>query len=51
MPTGGGAPVEVPVAVYVGDSALAQPGPEAVPSLRRMVNATGLMYYFIGLKR
>ena len=51
MPTGGGAPVEVPVAVYMDDSALAQSGPEAVPSLRRMVNATGLMYYFLGLER
>ena len=51
MLTGGGAPVEVPVAVYVDDSALAQSGPEAVPSLRRVVNATGLMYYFLGLER
>ena len=30
MPTGGGAPVEAPVAVYVGDSVLAQAGPKAV---------------------
>ena len=51
MPTGGGAWVEVPVAVYVGDSALAQSGPESVPSLRRVDNATGLMYYFLGLER
>ena len=47
MPTGGGAPVEVPVAVYVDDSALAQSGPESVPSLRRVVNANGLMYYLL----
>ena len=50
-PTGGSAPVEVPVAAYVGDSALAQSEPEAVPSLRRVVNATGLMYHFLGLER
>ena len=41
MLTGGGAPVEVPVAVYVDDSSLAQSGPQAVPSLRRMVNMAG----------
>ena len=51
MPTGGGAPVEVPVAVYVDDSSLAQSGPQAVPSLRKMVNMTGFMYYFLGLER
>ena len=51
MPTGGGAPVEVPVAVYVDDSALAQAGPKAVPSLRKMVNMTEFMYYFLGLER
>ena len=51
MPTGGGPPVEVPVAVYVDDSSLAQSGPEAVPSLRKMVNMTGFMYYFLGLER
>ena len=51
MPTGDGAPVEVPVAVYVGDSALAQAGPKAVPSLRKMVNMVGLVYYFLGLER
>ena len=51
MPTGGGAPVEVPAAVYVDDSALAQAGPKAVPSLRTMVNMTGFMYYFLGLER
>ena len=51
MPTGGGAPIEVPVAVYVDDSALAQPVPESVPSLRRVVSATGLMYYLLGLER
>ena len=51
MPTGGGAPVEVPVAVYEGDSALARAGPKTVPSLRKMVNMAGLMYYFIGLER
>ena len=52
MPTGGGAPVvEVLVAVYVDDSSLAQSGPHAVPSLRRMVNMTGFMYYFLGLER
>ena len=51
IPTGGGAPVEVPVAVYVDDSALAQSGPESAPSLRRVVNATGLVYYFLGLAR
>ena len=51
MPTGGGAPVEVPVAVYVDDSALAQAGPKAVPSLRKMVNMTGFMYDFLGLGR
>ena len=50
MPTGGGAPVEVPVAVYVDDSSLAHSGPQAVPSLRKMVNMTGFMYYFLGLK-
>ena len=43
MPTGGRAPVEVPVAVYVDDSALALSGPESVPSLRTVANATGLM--------
>ena len=42
---------EVPVAVYVDDSALAQAGPKAVPSLRKMVNMTGFMYYFLGLER
>ena len=51
MPTGGGAPVEVPVAVYVDDSSLAQSGPQAAPSLRKMVNMTGFMYYFLGLER
>ena len=51
MPTGGGPPVEVPVAVYVDDSSLAQSGSEAVPSLRKMVNMTGFMYYFLGLER
>ena len=51
MPTGGGAPAEVPVAVYVNDSALARSGPESVPSLRRVVNATGLMYFFLGLEQ
>ena len=51
MPTGGGAPVEVPVAVYVDDSALAQSGPQAVSSLRSMVNLTGLMDYFLGIER
>ena len=47
MPTGGGASVEVPVAVYADDSSLAQSGPKAVPSLRKMVNMTGFMYYFL----
>ena len=47
MQMGGGAPVEVPVAVYVDDSSLAQSGPKAVPSLRKMVNMTGFMYYFL----
>ena len=51
MPTSDGAPVEIPVAVYVDDSALAQSGPKAVPSLRKMVNMTGFMYYFLGLER
>ena len=51
MPTGGGTPVEVPVAVYVDDSALAQSGPESAPPLRRVVNATDLVYYFIGPER
>ena len=51
MPTGGGPPVEVPVAVYVDDSSLAQSGPEAVPSLRKMVNMTGFMYFSLGLER
>ena len=52
MPTGGGAPVvEVPVAVYVDDSALAQTVPKAVPFLRKMVNMTGFIYYFLGLER
>ena len=51
MPTGGGAPVEVPVAVYVDDSSLAQSGPQAVPSLRKMVSMAGFMYYFLGLER
>ena len=37
MPTDGGPPVEVPVAVYVDDSSLAHSGSEAVPSLRKMV--------------
>ena len=44
-------PVEVPVAVYVGDSSLAQSPPQAVPSLRKMANMTGFMYYFLGLER
>ena len=51
MPTGGCAPVDVPVAVYVDDSSLAQSGPQAVPPLRGMVNMTGFMYYFLGLER
>ena len=41
----------MPVAVYVDDSALAQAGPKAVPSLRKMVNMTGFTYYFLGLER
>ena len=51
MPTGGGAPVEVHIAVYVDGSALAQSGPESVRSLRRVVNATDSMYLFLGLER
>ena len=51
IPTGGGAPVEVPIAVYVDDSALAQSGPKAAPSLRKMANMAGFIYYFLGLER
>ena len=51
MSTGGGAPVEVLVAVYVDDSSLAQSGPQAAPSLQGMVNMTRFMYYFLGLER
>ena len=37
--------------VYVDDSLLAQAGPQAIQSLRKMVNMTGFMYYFLGLER
>ena len=33
------------------DSALVQAGKRAVDVLNRMVNETGLMYYFLGLER
>ena len=40
----------MPVAIYVDGSSLAQSGPQTVPSLRKMVNMTGFMYYFLGLE-
>ena len=51
VPTGSGKPTPVSKSWYVDDSALMQAGKKALEALSRMVNATGLMYYFLGLER
>ena len=49
VPSGNGKPTPVSKSWYVDDSALMQAGKRAVDALNRMVNETGLMYYFLGL--
>ena len=49
--TGNGKPTPLSKSWYVDDSALLQAGKRAVDALNRMVNKTGLMYYFLGLER
>ena len=51
VPTGNGKPTPVSKSWYVDDSALMQAGKRALEALNRMVNETGLMYYFLGLER
>ena len=51
VPTGEGKPTPVSKSRCVGDSALTQAGRRAVGALNRMVNETGLMYYFLWLER
>ena len=51
VPSGNGTPTPVSKSWYVDDSALMQSGRKALEALSRMVNATGLMYYFLGLER
>ena len=51
VPSGNGTPTPVSKSWYVDDSALMQAGRKALEALSRMVNATGLMYYFLGLER
>ena len=50
VPMGDGKPTPVSKSWYVDDSALVQAGRRAVDA-NRMVNETGLMYYFLGLER
>ena len=49
--TGDGKPTPVPKSWYVDDSTLMQAGKRAVDAPSRMVNETGLMYYFMGLEQ
>ena len=51
VPTGDGKPTPVSKSRYVDDSALLQAGTRAVDALDRMVDETGLVYYFLGLER
>ena len=51
VPSGNGKPTPVSKSWYVDDSALMQAGKKALEALNRMVNETGLMYYFLGLER
>ena len=51
VPTGDGKPTSVSKSWYVDDSALVHAGKRAVGALNKMVNETGLMYYFLGLER
>jgi hypothetical protein len=51
IPSGNGTPTPVSKSWYVGDSALMQAGRKALEALNRMVDATGLMCYFLGLER
>ena len=51
VPTGNGKPTPVSKSWYVDDSAFMQAGKRALEALNRMVNETGLMYYFLGLER
>ena len=51
VPSGNGKPTPVSKSWYVDDSALMQAGRRALEALNRMVNETGLMYYFWGLER
>ena len=48
VPTGDGKPTPVSKSWYVNASALTQAGRRAVGALNRMVNETGLVYYFWG---
>ena len=51
VPMGDGKPTPVSKSWYVDDSALMQAGKRTLEALSRMVNETGLMYYFLGLER
>ena len=48
VPTGNGKPTPVSKSWYVDDSALLQTRKRALAALNRVVNETGLMYYFQG---
>ena len=50
VPTGDGKPTPMSKSWYVYDSALMQAGRRAVGALNRMINETGLVYYFLGLE-
>ena len=51
MPTGRGGVIEVDRAWFVDDSTLMQSGTNSMAALQRMVDITGLMYFFLGLER
>ena len=49
--SGNGTPTPVSKSWYVYDSAVMQAGKKALGALGKMVNETGLVYYFLGLER